>query len=501
MNALDQSISHSFPSFTFDNSYERALPQLCVSWDGDKFPDPKVLRLNASLAQELGLNAKDLATSSGAAILAGGARAEGSAPIAMAYAGHQFGGFSPLLGDGRALLLGEIIDKFGNRRDLHLKGSGRTPFSRGADGKAALGPVLREHLMGEAMHAFGIPTTRALATTTTGETVFRDGRPKQGAVLARIAASHLRVGTFQFVAYQRNRDSLKNLADYAIDRHWPELAGEADRYILLLRRVIGVQADLVSKWMLVGFVHGVMNTDNMTISGETIDYGPCAFLDTYNSKAVFSSIDTYGRYAYANQPPIAQWNLARFAETLLPLIKPDDVDDAARQAIDEIKAFPSLYQEAWLKGMRAKIGLRKEHPEDLQLVSSLLKHMEDQKVDFTRGFRSFARVAKGELSAIVELFEEAPVIKTWLDAYTQRADLEAVSPEDRAEDTLRANPIYIPRNHLVEAALTAAEKGDMEPFDKLLEAVSQPFTEREGLEDLVEGAPESFGKYTTYCGT
>lgn len=490
-----------FPDIAFDNSYARDLEGFYVTWQGDDVPDPQVLRLNAKLAVELGLDVLALQSSQGAAILAGSHRAAGSEPLAMAYAGHQFGGFSPQLGDGRALLLGEIVDPSGARRDIHLKGSGRTPFSRGADGKAVLGPVLREYLIGEAMHALGIPTTRALAAITTGENINRDGMAKQGAVLARVASSHLRVGTFQFFAARNETDNLRQLADYAIARHWPELATHSNPYLSLLTQVIHAQARLVAKWMNVGFVHGVMNTDNMTISGETIDYGPCAFLDRYDAKAVFSSIDSGGRYAFANQPAIAQWNLARFAETLLPLTNPEDADDAVRQATNEINTFPAIYQTAWLDGLRQKLGLGKETDGDLDLANELLTAMDGQNVDFTNLFRSLADVVRDDFHSTTALFDDAEAIENWLARYARRAAQEERSPDDLAGDILSSNPVYIPRNHKVEEALTAAETGDMAPFDGLLDAVTMPFMAQAGLESYAIAAPSEFGPYRTFCGT
>ncbi|MCB0123227.1 MAG: YdiU family protein, partial [Caldilineaceae bacterium] len=336
--------------FNFDNSYARELEGFYVPWEGAKVPDPAIVKLNEPLAEELQLIPAELKSTEGAAILAGAAAPTGATPLAQAYAGHQFGGFSPQLGDGRALLIGEVIDRHGRRRDIHLKGSGRTPFSRGGDGKAVLGPVLREYLMGEAMYALGIPTTRALAAVTTGETIYREG-PQPGAVLARVASSHLRVGTFQYFAAHGGEEKIRQLADYAIQRHYPELADAANRYVELLRAVRDRQAQLIAQWMSVGFIHGVMNTDNMAISGETIDYGPCAFMDAYNPKTVFSSIDTGGRYAYGNQPGIAQWNLARFAETLLPLIDANQ-EDAVQIATAELHDFADAYRGYWLAAMR-----------------------------------------------------------------------------------------------------------------------------------------------------
>ena len=330
------------PTFNFDNTYARELEGFYVQWQGAPAPAPKIVLFNSALADDLGLESNALNSPDGAAIFAGSVTPTGANPLAQAYAGHQFGGFSEQLGDGRALLLGELLDKKGARFDLHLKGSGRTPFSRGGDGKAVLGPVLREYLMGEAMHALGVPTTRALAAVTTGEEVARDGL-KPGAVLARIASSHLRVGTFQFFAAREEWDKVRKLADYAIERHYPELASADDKYLGFLSAVLERQASLVAKWLHAGFVHGVMNTDNMTISGETIDYGPCAFVDTYEPKAVFSSIDRDGRYAFGNQPVIAQWNLTRFAETLLPLIDADDIENAIRLATNVINSFVARY--------------------------------------------------------------------------------------------------------------------------------------------------------------
>ena len=374
---------HDLPVLPFDNSYARELKGFYVPWVGSRAPAPQILCWNRELAAELGLPEHMPDSPEGAAILTGGVTPLGATPLAMAYAGHQFGGFSPQLGDGRALLLGEVIDRTGRRQDIHLKGSGPTPFARRGDGKAVLGPVLREYLFGEAMHALGIPTTRALAASVTGEWVLRQGGLEKGAVLARVASSHLRVGTFQFFAARGDREKLRQLADYTIRRHAPEIADQADRYLQLFRRVRDAQAALIARWVSVGFVHGVMNTDNTTISGETIDYGPCAFIDAYDPKAVFSSIDEHGRYAFGNQPRIMQWNLSRFAETLIDLVNPDDSDEAIRQLTEEVNAFPVQYRHAWLGQMRAKLGLFTEVPDDLDLVTDLLAIAESQRVDFT----------------------------------------------------------------------------------------------------------------------
>lgn len=489
------------PDIAFENSFAVQMEGFFVPWEGAKAPKPEVLRLNRELADELGLDPDLLKGEGGARLLTGAAAPESATPLAMVYAGHQFGGFSPQLGDGRALLLGELVGPDKERRDLHLKGSGRTPFSRGGDGKAVLGPVLREYLMGEAMHALGIPTTRALAAATTGEKVLRDTGPEEGAVLARVAASHLRVGTFQFFAARGETAKVKQLADYAVARHYPELAESETPYLDLFRRVSERQAALVASWMNVGFVHGVMNTDNTTISGETIDYGPCAFIDNYEPKAVFSSIDAHGRYAYGNQPAIMQWNLARFAETLVDLVNPEDSDDAIAKLTDVLDKFPALYEEAWLEGMRAKLGLFEPRAEDRDLATGLMAAADGQNVDFTGLFRALAQMVRGDDSAVRALFDDPAAFDTWAELYKMRLAAETTAAQERAEAMERVNPIYIPRNHLVEDALDAARQGDMGPFDRLLDVLSAPFAEQPGAEAYAAPAPESFGRYTTYCGT
>ena len=395
--------------------------------------------------------------------------------------------YVPRLGDGRALLLGEVIDVHGRRRDVHLKGSGRTPFARGGDGLAAVGPMLREYLIGEAMHALGIPTTRALAVVATGERVVRETM-LPGAVLCRVAASHLRVGTFQYAAASGDRDVLRALADHAIARHHPEAAGAANPYLELYRRVVEAQAGLVARWMLVGFVHGVMNTDNTTISGETIDYGPCAFLDAFDPATVFSSIDHAGRYAYGNQPAIAQWNLARLGETLLPLID-ENVDAAVEAATAVLTSFAETYSRHHAEGMAAKLGLPAPDPD---LAADLRELLRAQHVDYTTFFRSLAAGTARSLFAEPEPF----------DAWATRR--EALLPADRAAVAAamnRVNPVYIPRNHLVEEALTAATAGDLAPFRRLVDVVSDPYEQRPGLDDYARPAPAGCDPYVTYCGT
>jgi uncharacterized protein YdiU (UPF0061 family) len=497
--------------FRFDNSYARDLPGFYVSWKPAEVPAPRLLYLNQPLAQELGLDPAELLTEQGAALFAGNAVPEGAEPLAQAYAGHQFGGFSPKLGDGRALLLGEVIDRQGRRRDIAFKGSGRTPFSRGGDGKAALGPMLREVLIGEAMHAMGIPTTRALAVAGTGEPVVRE-KILPGAVLARVASSHLRVGTFQFYAARQDVEKLRQLAEYAIARHDPDLAGSPGRYLALLDRVTRRQAALIARWMNAGFIHGVMNTDNMTISGETIDYGPCAFMEAYDPQAVFSSIDHNGRYAYGNQPLIAQWNLARLAEALLPLMVAGDTDAAAQDAVTAatgvLESFTGLYQAALLRGQRDKLGLHDhgagDDTSDAELARDWLGLLHEQHVDFTLGWRRLADAATGEDSALQALFPDPQAPGAWLARWRSRCQRDgAVSPQQRAEGIRRASPWVIPRNHRVEEALEAAsERQDLGPFERLLSALREPFEEKPEHARYAEPAPAAVTAcYQTFCGT
>jgi len=488
-------------TFEFDNTYAAELEGFYTPWQGERVPQPRIVHLNRELAAELSLDADALASESGAAVLTGSEAAEGATPLAQAYAGHQFGGFSPQLGDGRALLIGELVDRHGVRRDLHLKGSGRTPFSRGGDGKAVLGPVLREYLIGEAMHALGVPTTRALAAVTTGEQIMRQQGPEPGAVLARVASSHIRVGTFEFFSARGETEKVRRLADYAIRRHFPHLIDAADPYLELFREVRDRQASLVAQWMAVGFVHGVMNTDNVTISGETIDYGPCAFIDGYDPAAVFSSIDHGGRYAYGNQPTIAQWNLARFVETLLPLLEADDIGHAVRVATTEVEAFQPIYLDFWLKGMSAKLGLARTEVEDVDLVNELLRVMAAQNIDFTGLFRRLAGVVRGDPEAARALSHDPTAFDAWLERWRERLSREEGSDRLRAEAMDRVNPVYIPRNHKVQEALDAATNSDFEPFRRLLTVLERPFELREGLAEYAGRAPDDFGPYRTFCGT
>ncbi len=522
--------STSLAAWPFDNTYARELAGLHAPCQPSRVPAPRLLFLNLPLATELGLDPATLAGPGGADLFAGNVLPPGAEPIAQAYAGHQFGGFSPQLGDGRALLLGELVDRAGRRRDIAFKGSGRTPFSRGGDGKAAVGPMLREALIGEAMHALGIPTTRALAVAATGEPVYRE-RPLPGAVLTRVAASHLRVGTFQFAAARGDGARLRLLADYAIARHDSDLAGTPGRYMGLLARVAQRQAALVAQWMNAGFIHGVMNTDNMTVSGETIDYGPCAFMEAFDPQAVFSSIDRQGRYAYGNQPGIARWNLARLAEALLPLMVEDEVaagadEDAAAeglvaQATAVIDAFPAQYEAHLRQGQRAKLGLALTDPDagagtdggteaatdpgpDASLADDWLALLHAQRVDFTLGWRRLADAAAGDEAPLRALFTDLPALQGWLARWQARCSLDSgVTPGERARRMRRANPWIIPRNHQVELALEAAmEEGDLGPFDRLLAAVRAPFEERPAFAAYAEPAPAAVtAAYRTFCGT
>jgi uncharacterized protein YdiU (UPF0061 family) len=474
-----------------DDRFARELPEMAVRWQAEVAPDPRLLVINERLADDLGLDAAWLQSPDGLKFLVGNLVPDGVTPVAQAYAGHQFGGFVPRLGDGRALLLGEIASD-GIIRDLHLKGSGATPFARGGDGLAAIGPMLREYIVSESMHALGIPTTRSLAVLGTGRPVHRE-RMLPGAVLARVASSHLRVGSFQYAAATGDIELLRRLADHAISRHHPQGAEADNPYRALFEAVVSAQAQLVARWMLVGFVHGVMNTDNMTVSGETIDYGPCAFMEAYDPATVFSSIDAWGRYAYGEQPAVAAWNLARFAETLLPLFA-DDLDKALALAQESLDGFRRQYDAAWSAGMRAKLGLGGVDADAVTpLISELLGQLLQSRVDHTSFYRLLGAAARGDVEPVRGLFVDLVAFDGWL------ARWQALAPDADAMD--RVNPVYIPRNHLVEEALTAATAGDLDPLSRLLRAVTAPYDERPGLERYAEPAPEDFGDYRTFCGT
>ena len=502
----------------FDNTYARELPGLYAESKPATAPAPVLLFLNRQLADDLGLDAPALDDPAGTSFFAGNTLPEGAQPLAQAYAGHQFGGFSPQLGDGRALLLGELIDRHGQRRDIAFKGSGRTPFSRGGDGKAAVGPMLREALIAEAMHALGIPSTRALAVVATGEQVYREAA-FPGAILTRVAASHLRVGSFQYFAARGELDKLRQLADYSIARHDPALSGTAGRHVALLRAVAERQARLIAQWMNVGFIHGVMNTDNMTISGETIDYGPCAFMAAYNPATVFSSIDHGGRYAYGNQPHIARWNLARLAEALLPLMADGDDGVAVQQAVAEVTAvigeFPLRYAQALLQGQRAKLGLLQPPDDsrdsaDTTLVNDWLALLQTngqgQGVDFTLAWRHLASAAEGDAEPLLALFAEPAALAPWLARWQARCEDDAggsgAGPA-RAARMRQVNPWLIPRNHRVEEALAAAsEHGDLSLFNRLLAALRRPYDDDPALAMYAQAASAQVSAgYRTFCGT
>jgi uncharacterized protein YdiU (UPF0061 family) len=481
---------------SFDNSYCALPDRFFARVRPTAVAAPRMIKFNHALAAELGIDA-DLDNDEGAAIFSGNAVPAGANPISMAYAGHQFGAFVPQLGDGRAILLGEVIDVNGVRRDIQLKGAGRTPFSRGGDGRAAIGPVLREYAVSEAMHALGIPTTRALAAVTTGDQVYRE-TALPGAVLTRVAASHIRVGTFQFFAARGDLEGLRALADYAIDRLYPDLKNGANPYLALLRRVAERQASLVARWLGIGFIHGVMNTDNSSISGETIDFGPCAFMEAYDPATVFSSIDRGGRYAYQNQGGIAQWNVARLAETLLPLIDAD-AERAVEAANQVVIDFAGMFTKAWSGVMRGKLGLETEEDGDGELIQSLLDLLQASEVDYTRAFRSLSE----DEAAFAALFAEPSGPSQWLARFRERAAREATSDVERLRKMRAVNPVYIPRNHLVEEAITAAaERDDFQPFETLLDVLSHPYEKRPSVPERYElpARPEE-RVLRTFCGT
>ncbi len=480
--------------WNFDNSYAGLPNSLYTILNPTPVRSPDLVILNKPLAASLGLNIVELLSKDGVAVFAGNKLAEGSVPLAQAYAGHQFG-YLNLLGDGRALLLGEQITPAGDRFDIQLKGSGKTPYSRRGDGRASLGPMLREYIISEGMHGLGIPTTRSLAVVTTGEPIYRQTEEK-GAILTRVASSHLRVGTFQYVAKWGTREELKVLADYTLQRHFSDIITTENRYLQLLREVIKRQASLIAKWQLVGFVHGVMNTDNMTISGETIDYGPCAFMDTYDLATVFSSIDTHGRYAYGSQPRIGTWNLARFAETLLSLLH-EDQPQAIALAEKALSEYGNLYYSNWLKGMRAKLGIFDEEEKDQFLIENLLKLMEEHRLDYTNTFLdlTFARLESDEVY-------ETTQFKSWYDNWQQRLDRQQQSNEESQQLMRDSNPALIPRNHRVEEALEAAvEKGDLRVMERFLNALANPYAHSTDQLEYCTLPPEGSLPYKTYCGT
>jgi serine/tyrosine/threonine adenylyltransferase len=498
-------------AFTFDNTYARLPDRFYARVLPAKAGEPRLVKVNRALAELLGLDPDELESPSGVEMLAGNALPEGAEPIALAYAGHQFGAFVPQLGDGRAILLGEIVGVDGKRRDVQLKGAGRTPFSRGGDGRAALGPVLREYVVSEAMAALGIATTRALAAVTTGEPVFRD-EVLPGAVLSRVAASHMRVGTFQYFAARDDREALTTLTAYALSRHYPEEAERGvaaaarrspDVALALLERVVDAQASLVARWLGVGFVHGVMNTDNTAISGETIDYGPCAFLDEYDPNKKFSSIDHRGRYAFANQPRIAQWNLARLAETLLPLLA-DDEQDAIRLATECLERFPTRFEAAHARVLRAKLGLVREEEDDLVLAADVLGRLASNGVDYTIFFRRLCNAAADSQrdADVAALFAEPGAFHAWAETWRRRLAQEDATAEARASAMRLVNPAFIPRNHRVEQMIDAAvHRSDFAPFETLVQVLGRPYDDQPEYAHLAEPPRPEERVRQTFCGT
>lgn len=480
--------------WNFDNSYARLPEKLYSKQAPIPVSLPELVVLNDKLAASLGLHAEALRSEEGVAVLAGNEVPGGALPLAQAYAGHQFGHFT-MLGDGRAILLGEQVTPQGERFDIQLKGAGRTAFSRGGDGRAALGPMLREYIISEGMHGLGIPTTLSLAVVTTGDSVYRETE-LPGAILTRVAASHIRVGTFQYVSAWGTTEDLRTLVDYALKRHYPDASDDENRALVLLREVMNRQAALIAKWQLVGFIHGVMNTDNMAISGETIDYGPCAFMDTYNMETVFSSIDRQGRYAYGNQPYIAAWNLTRLAEALLPVLHEDE-EQAVKMAEDEIRNFTDIFHHHWLAGMRAKLGLFGEEEEDDMLAKDLLTLMQEKRADYTNTFRALTMGKPEETGLTCEA-----EFGQWLERWQARRGRQQESEEASRELMRSSNPAVIPRNHRVEEALEAAvDGGDYSVMDRLLSALRDPYAygpEQEEYAKLPEGAAQP---YRTFCGT
>jgi len=488
--------------FPFNNSYARLPDRFFARLAPTPVPAPRLIRLNHALARHLGLDPETLSSPEGVEILAGNRVPKGAEPLAMAYAGHQFGTWVPQLGDGRAILLGEVIDRDGIQRDMQLKGAGRTPFSRMGDGRAVLGPVLREYIVSEAMAALGIPTTRALAAVTTGERIMRETL-LPGAVLTRVAQSHVRVGTFQFFAARGDVEALCILADHVIARHYPA-ATEVERpYRALLDAVIDRQADLVARWLLIGFIHGVMNTDNMSIAGETIDYGPCAFMDTYHPETVYSSVDHMGRYAYGNQPRIAHWNLTCLAQALLPLLGENE-EVAVRVAREAVSAFPDRFEAAWLAGMRRKLGFGEAREGDLVLAQDLLNSMAENRADFTLTFRRLCNVAGGSPEAddpIRSRFDDPVAFDSWVGRWRQRLAEEQRDDAERRSEMRAVNPAFIPRNHLVEEAIKAALDGNLTPFDDLLTVLSMPYVDQPAFARYANPPQPDQVVHQTFCGT
>ena len=490
--------------FHFDNSYARLPERFYAPTVPTPVADPRLIKLNKNLASLLGLDIQELTSAEGVEILAGNRIAAGSSPLAMAYAGHQFGNFVPQLGDGRANLIGEVVGRDDVRYDIQLKGAGRTRFSRGGDGRAALGPVMREYIVSEAMAALGVPTTRALAIVASGEPVFRE-TPLPGAILTRVATGHLRVGSFQYFGARGDIDGTRILADYALQRHYPELAHATPRYRSFLDGVVARQARLVAHWLLLGFVHGVMNTDNTSISGETIDYGPCAFLEAYDPNTVFSSIDHQGRYAFKNQPYAMHWNLARLAEALLPLLVEEagSTDAALTSAHEALNQFVPTFEAAFQQGMRSKLGLAKQQDGDAGLVEDLLQQMASSHADYTLTFRRLAEAAADDQQSgrLRNLFSEPEAFDRWEARWRHRSTMEERSPGEQSAQMRLSNPAFIARNHLVEAALRAAtERSDFQPFEDLMDVLARPFDDQPDAELYATPARPEEHVSSTFCG-
>ena len=493
MEKLSINFDNSFSSLPTD-FYSRTLPE--------KMPNLELIRLNEPLCELLDLSPEDMTSKEGIKFLGGEKILKSSVPIAQAYAGHQFGNFVPSLGDGRAILLGELIGLDGIRRDIQLKGSGRTPFSRMGDGRAGLGPILREYIVSEAMNSFEIPTTRTLAALFTGETILRDSTIP-GALLARVAKSHIRVGTFEYFSCRNQQENIKILADYVLKRHYPQLNKSKKPYLALLNEVIKKQAELIAKWMSVGFIHGVMNTDNMTVSGETIDFGPCAFMDSFNKKQVYSSIDVQGRYRYENQPLVATWNLSRFAETILPLIN-DDTDKSIQIAQESLEEFSSIFNAERIKIFGSKIGIKHLKTEDEILIESLFKLMEEGQADFTLTFRRLSDlIEKNCRQKWKSLFSNIPddALSNWLDKWEKRLLQSSQNKDELVTNLKTKNPAIIPRNHLIESCISDALAGNLRPFNKFVKVLEDPYTQRN--EVIKYSKPPSQWEIVkeTFCGT
>jgi uncharacterized protein YdiU (UPF0061 family) len=502
---MRRSLADPLPNapFAFDNSYARLPERFYARLSPTPVAEPHLIKLNERLARQLGLDPERLAASDAVDMLSGNRIPPGAEPLAMAYAGHQFGNWVPQLGDGRAILLGEVRDRDGVRRDIQLKGSGPTPFSRNGDGRAALGPVLREYIISEAMAALGISTTRSLAAITTGERVLRQDGPLPGAVLTRVSQSHVRVGTFEYFANRGDVDGVRLLADYVIARLYPASRDDAQPYRSLLDAVIGRTANLVASWQLIGFIHGVMNTDNMAISGETIDYGPCAFMDTFHPATVFSSIDSSGRYAFANQPRIAHWNLVRLAQSLLPLLAADE-NAALASAREAINAFPPQFEAALFAGLRHKLGFTTQEDGDIALAGDLLERMAASKVDYTLLFRCLcdAAASRGADEPARVLFENPKAFDDWAVTWRARLVREPIAPPERASAMRRVNPAFIPRNHRVEAAIAAAhQKSDFAPFEELLKVLASPYDDQPAYAHYANPPAPHEVVHQTFCGT